>query len=102
MQNYFVRILGYSCAHLISHPLINLIVEIYSPITSVISCLIYFPVLTYVWGSFRYVSIGDIARVGIHPPNVAAIYRHIHGQFSLPVGYDLVSNMTIPRTLFIL
>lgn len=37
-----------------------------------------------------YVSIGDIAHVGNHPPNVAAVYRNIDGLFSLPVGYDLV------------
>ncbi|XP_057978559.1 uncharacterized protein LOC131164992 isoform X2 [Malania oleifera] len=37
-----------------------------------------------------YVSIGDIARVGCHPPNVAAVYRNIDQQFTLPVGYDLV------------
>ncbi|KAF6135497.1 hypothetical protein GIB67_015350 [Kingdonia uniflora] len=37
-----------------------------------------------------YISVGDIARVGTHPPNVAALYRNINGQFTLPVGYDLV------------
>ncbi|KAK9984845.1 hypothetical protein SO802_034370 [Lithocarpus litseifolius] len=37
-----------------------------------------------------YVSIGDIARVGSHPPNVAAVYRNIDRLFALPVGYDLV------------
>ncbi|KAL0296338.1 UNVERIFIED_CONTAM: putative vacuolar protein sorting-associated protein 13A [Sesamum radiatum] len=37
----------------------------------------------------RYVSIGDIARSGSHPPNVAAIYRKSE-MFALPVGYDLV------------
>ncbi|KAK8614167.1 hypothetical protein V6N13_122539 [Hibiscus sabdariffa] len=37
-----------------------------------------------------YVSIGDIARVGSHPPNVAAVYRNIDNLFALPVGYDLV------------
>lgn len=39
---------------------------------------------------FRYISIGDIAHVGSHPPNVAAVYHNIDGQFALPVGYDLV------------
>ncbi|TYI15495.1 hypothetical protein ES332_A08G190100v1 [Gossypium tomentosum] len=37
-----------------------------------------------------YVSIGDIARVGTHPPNVAAVYRNIDKLYALPVGYDLV------------
>ncbi|KAA8525950.1 hypothetical protein F0562_007950 [Nyssa sinensis] len=37
-----------------------------------------------------YVSVGDIARVGSHPPNVAAVYRNIDKLFTLPVGYDLV------------
>ncbi|KAK4844286.1 hypothetical protein QYF36_018501 [Acer negundo] len=37
-----------------------------------------------------YVFIGDIARVGNHPPNVAAVYRNDDGLFALPVGYDLV------------
>ncbi|XP_065877732.1 uncharacterized protein [Euphorbia lathyris] len=37
-----------------------------------------------------YVSIGDIARVGSHPPNVAAIYRYVERLFAAPVGYDLV------------
>ncbi|RDY03158.1 Vacuolar protein sorting-associated protein 13C, partial [Mucuna pruriens] len=37
-----------------------------------------------------YIYIGDIARVGIHPPNVAAVYRKIDGFFALPMGYDLV------------
>ncbi|XP_050141691.1 uncharacterized protein LOC126617690 [Malus sylvestris] len=37
-----------------------------------------------------YVSIGDIARIGSHPPNVAAVYRKIDRLFALPVGYDLV------------
>lgn len=40
--------------------------------------------------SFRYVSVGDIARVGNHPPNVAAVYQSIDKLFALPVGYDLV------------
>lgn len=38
-------------------------------------------------------SIGDIARVGSHPPNVAAVYRNIDRLFALPVGYDLVRNL---------
>lgn len=37
-----------------------------------------------------YISFGDIAHVGSHPPNVAAVYHNIDGQFALPVGYDLV------------
>uniref|UniRef100_A0A0E0MAV7 PH domain-containing protein n=1 Tax=Oryza punctata TaxID=4537 RepID=A0A0E0MAV7_ORYPU len=37
-----------------------------------------------------YVSIGDIAHVGIHPPHVAAIYKNVGGNFALPLGYDLV------------
>ncbi|KAL0446425.1 UNVERIFIED_CONTAM: hypothetical protein Slati_1770400 [Sesamum latifolium] len=37
-----------------------------------------------------YVSIGDIARSGSHPPNVAAIYRKSEKMFAFPVGYDLV------------
>ncbi|EEF45057.1 vacuolar protein sorting-associated protein, putative [Ricinus communis] len=37
-----------------------------------------------------YISIGDIAHVGSHPPNVAALYRKIDGLFALPMGYDLV------------
>ncbi|XWS38677.1 hypothetical protein CRYUN_Cryun19dG0151500 [Craigia yunnanensis] len=37
-----------------------------------------------------YVFIGDIARVGSHPPNVAAVYRNVDKLFALPLGYDLV------------
>ncbi|CAN4127752.1 unnamed protein product [Withania somnifera] len=37
-----------------------------------------------------YISIGDITRVGCHPPNVSAVYRYSDKLFSLPVGYDLV------------
>lgn len=37
-----------------------------------------------------YVSIGDVAHVGIHPPHFAAIYKNVNGHFALPVGYDLV------------
>ncbi|XP_068305501.1 uncharacterized protein [Pyrus communis] len=37
-----------------------------------------------------YVSIGDIAHIGSHPPNVAAVYCKIDRLFALPVGYDLV------------
>ncbi|PON47154.1 Vacuolar protein sorting-associated protein, partial [Parasponia andersonii] len=37
-----------------------------------------------------YVSVGDIARIGSHPPNVAAVYLNIDRLFALPVGYDLV------------
>ncbi|KAK6146409.1 hypothetical protein DH2020_020278 [Rehmannia glutinosa] len=37
-----------------------------------------------------YVSIGDIARSGSHPPTVAAIYRNSDKLFVFPVGYDLV------------
>lgn len=40
----------------------------------------------------RYVSVGDIARVGTHPPNVAAIFHNGNGQFATPLGYDLVSS----------
>ncbi|XP_022875485.1 uncharacterized protein LOC111393931 isoform X1 [Olea europaea var. sylvestris] len=37
-----------------------------------------------------YISIGDIARTGNHPPNVAAVYSFSDELFSHPVGYDLV------------
>ncbi|GMJ12445.1 hypothetical protein like AT4G17140 [Hibiscus trionum] len=37
-----------------------------------------------------YVSVGDIAHIGSHPPTVAAVYRNIDNLFALPVGYDLV------------
>nr|XP_009413254.1 PREDICTED: uncharacterized protein LOC103994598 isoform X1 [Musa acuminata subsp. malaccensis] len=37
-----------------------------------------------------YVSVGDIAHVGGHPPTVAAVYRDSDRNFALPVGYDLV------------
>ncbi|XP_047340944.1 uncharacterized protein LOC124944671 [Impatiens glandulifera] len=37
-----------------------------------------------------YVSIGDIAHVGRHPPNVAAVYRISDQLFAPPMGYDLV------------
>ncbi|XP_058084436.1 uncharacterized protein LOC131232245 isoform X2 [Magnolia sinica] len=37
-----------------------------------------------------YVSVGDIARVGIHPPNVAAVYQNVSGLFAMPLGYDLI------------
>ncbi|XP_062073801.1 uncharacterized protein LOC133778015 isoform X2 [Humulus lupulus] len=37
-----------------------------------------------------YVSIGDIARIGSHPPNVAAVYSNVDRLFALPMGYDLV------------
>ncbi|XP_037495569.1 uncharacterized protein LOC105636609 isoform X2 [Jatropha curcas] len=37
-----------------------------------------------------YISIGDIAHVGSHPPNVAAVYYNADRSFALPVGYDLV------------
>ncbi|KAG9452487.1 hypothetical protein H6P81_005391 [Aristolochia fimbriata] len=37
-----------------------------------------------------YVSVGDIAHVGMHPPNVAAIYQNVNGWFAPPMGYDLV------------
>ncbi|CAA6669756.1 unnamed protein product [Spirodela intermedia] len=37
-----------------------------------------------------YVPIGDIARAGIHPPTVAAVYRDSEGNFAEPLGYDLV------------
>ncbi|XP_042394059.1 uncharacterized protein LOC121984930 isoform X2 [Zingiber officinale] len=37
-----------------------------------------------------YVSVGDVAHVGNHPPTVAAVYKDFDGNFALPVGYDLV------------
>ncbi|XP_062205491.1 uncharacterized protein LOC133907454 isoform X2 [Phragmites australis] len=37
-----------------------------------------------------YVSIGDVAHVGTHPPHFAAVYRTVNGNFALPLGYDLV------------
>uniref|UniRef100_J3N503 PH domain-containing protein n=1 Tax=Oryza brachyantha TaxID=4533 RepID=J3N503_ORYBR len=37
-----------------------------------------------------YVSIGDVAHVGTHPPHVAALYKNVGGNFALPLGYDLV------------
>ncbi|PNT67927.1 hypothetical protein BRADI_3g33740v3 [Brachypodium distachyon] len=37
-----------------------------------------------------YVSIGDVAHHGIHPPHFAAIYKNVKGNFVLPLGYDLV------------
>lgn len=37
-----------------------------------------------------YISIGDIARAGGHPPNVSAVYRYSDKLFTLPVGFDLV------------
>ncbi|KAI4338425.1 hypothetical protein MLD38_023489 [Melastoma candidum] len=37
-----------------------------------------------------YVSIGDVARVGSHPPTCAAVYCYNDRHFALPVGYDLV------------
>ncbi|XP_048140983.1 uncharacterized protein LOC115736923 isoform X3 [Rhodamnia argentea] len=37
-----------------------------------------------------YVSIGDIARVGSHAPNCAAVYSNSDRLFALPIGYDLV------------
>ncbi|GAB2263603.1 hypothetical protein Droror1_Dr00025737 [Drosera rotundifolia] len=36
------------------------------------------------------VSIGDIAHIGNHPPNFAAVYRYNHQQFAQAVGFDLV------------
>ncbi|KAL5983771.1 hypothetical protein ACLOJK_017862 [Asimina triloba] len=38
----------------------------------------------------RYISTRDIARVGVHPPNDAAVYQNVFGLFEAPVGYDLV------------
>ncbi|XP_020672034.1 uncharacterized protein LOC110092030 [Dendrobium catenatum] len=46
-----------------------------------------------IWRPFcpnGYVSVGDVAHIGNHQPHVAAIYRESAGNFSLPVGYDLV------------
>ncbi|EOA17894.1 hypothetical protein CARUB_v10006303mg [Capsella rubella] len=37
-----------------------------------------------------FVSVGDVAHVGSHPPNVAAVYNNANRVFALPVGYDLV------------
>ncbi|KAL8266737.1 hypothetical protein R6Q59_004081 [Mikania micrantha] len=37
-----------------------------------------------------YISVGDIARIGTHPPNVAAVYQNMDRLFALPAGYDLV------------
>ncbi|ERN15489.1 uncharacterized protein LOC18443778 [Amborella trichopoda] len=37
-----------------------------------------------------YVSVGDIARIGCHLPNVAAVFQNVDGRFALPIGYDLV------------
>ncbi|KAL8101699.1 hypothetical protein AgCh_033550 [Apium graveolens] len=36
-----------------------------------------------------YVSIGDIAHLGCHPPNAAAVYNNSNKLFAHPVGYDL-------------
>ena len=47
----------------------------------------------------RYVSVGDIARVGCHSPNVAAVYKNVDKQFALPVGYDLVRTLNPPYSL---
>lgn len=44
--------------------------------------------------SYRYVSVGDIAHIGSHPPHVAAIYRDSNSYFALPIGYDLVSLLS--------
>lgn len=49
---------------------------------------------------FRYVSIGDVAHLGSHPPNVAAIYRHTDGMFAPPVGYDLVRKFSQNCTMY--
>ncbi|KAL3817950.1 hypothetical protein ACJIZ3_003855 [Penstemon smallii] len=37
-----------------------------------------------------YVSVGDIARSGTHPPNVAAVYHNADKLFAVPIGFDLV------------
>nr|XP_043634063.1 uncharacterized protein LOC122605220 isoform X2 [Erigeron canadensis] len=37
-----------------------------------------------------YVSVGDIAHSGIHPPISAAVYQNTDRLFALPLGYDLV------------
>lgn len=50
---------------------------------------------------FRYVSIGDIARPGCHPPNVAAIYHNCDKLFASPVGYDLVRHPSYTKAMFI-
>ncbi|CAK9173340.1 unnamed protein product [Ilex paraguariensis] len=49
--------------------------------------------LCSIWRPFcpdGYVSVGDVARVGSHPPNVAAVYRNSDKLFTIPMGYDLV------------
>lgn len=48
-----------------------------------------------IYVSYRYVSVGDIAHVGIHPPHVAAIYRNSNLYFALPIGYDLVRFLNL-------
>lgn len=53
--------------------------------------------LTFDMFYLRYVSVGDIARVGSHPPNVAAVYHKVNKLFTLPIGYDLVRNMSVKR-----
>lgn len=35
-------------------------------------------------------SVGDIAHVGGHSPNVAAVYHYDDQMFALPIGFDLV------------
>ncbi|KAK3153327.1 hypothetical protein QOZ80_2BG0170820 [Eleusine coracana subsp. coracana] len=37
-----------------------------------------------------YVSIGDVAHGGTHPPHLATVYKNVDGNFALPIGYDLV------------
>uniref|UniRef100_A0A1J3IIE4 Putative vacuolar protein sorting-associated protein 13A n=1 Tax=Noccaea caerulescens TaxID=107243 RepID=A0A1J3IIE4_NOCCA len=37
-----------------------------------------------------FVSVGDVAHVGTHPPTVAAVYNNADRVFALPLGYDLV------------
>ncbi|KAK9266873.1 hypothetical protein L1049_027132 [Liquidambar formosana] len=53
-----------------------------------------------------YVSIGDVARVGTHPPNVAAVYHNIDRLFIPPVGFDLVwrnclDDYTMPVSIWL-
>ncbi|KAL6642664.1 hypothetical protein ACP70R_020845 [Stipagrostis hirtigluma subsp. patula] len=37
-----------------------------------------------------FVSTGDVAHVGTHLPHFAEVYKNVDGNFTLPLGYDLV------------
>jgi vacuolar protein sorting-associated protein 13A/C len=39
----------------------------------------------------RYVSVGDVAYVGKHPPTIVMTYKNGKGRFAEPTGFDLVS-----------